>query len=220
MKRNKKPQALPQKGKDLLGDSGFIIAKKCIKVKNQFISKSRLKQYKNLEEYVENIKFSSEFYIPLSLIEITFRNSLNLFLIKKIGKNWLFDREFLKPQLQSKIYQSIKILKQQNKQITQDNLIAELSFGFWIMLLKKPYQEYLRFKDLKLIFPNMKKQEGMLLNRHYFFTEMNRIRLFRNKVFYFDKIINKKEFCNINDDINLMLSCFDDKLMKFVANEQ
>lgn len=219
MRRNKKPQALPQKGKDLLGDSKLIIAKKCIKVKNQFISKSRLEQYDNLEEYVENIKFSSEFYIPLSLIEITFRNSLNLFFRKKVGENWLFDREFIKPQLKNKIDQSLKILKQQNKEITQDNLIAELSFGFWIMLLKKPYQEYLRFKDLKQIFPNMNKQESILLNRHYFFTLMNRIRLFRNKVFHFDKIINKKEFYNINDDINLMLNYFDEKLMGFVSND-
>jgi len=213
---NKKPQALSQKDKDLLGDSELIIAKKCIKVKNQFVSKSRLKQYKNLEEYIENIRFSSEFYMPLSLVEIGLRNSLNQFFIERVDKNWLFDKKFIKPQLQNKINQSIKTLKQQNKQITQNNLIAELSFGFWVMLLKKPYQEYLRFKDLNQIFLNIDKKGAIVFNRHYFFTIINKIRLFRNKVFHFDKIINKKEYDNIQDDIYLILEYFDSKLLSLV----
>ncbi len=110
MNKNKKPQALPQKDKDLLGDSEFIVAKKCIKVKNQFVSKSRLGQYRNLEEYIENIHFSSRFYVSLSLVEIGLRNFLNQFFIKRVGEGWLFDIEFMKSQLQSKINQSIKIL--------------------------------------------------------------------------------------------------------------
>lgn len=217
---NKKPQALPLKGKVLLGDSDTIIAKSCVKVKNQFISKSRLSQYKNLEEYVQNLQLSNEYYVPLSLVEIGLRNSLNIYFINRIGQNWLFNKAFIKPQLQVKIDLSKKILRQQNKEITQDNLIAELSFGFWILLLKKPYQEYMRYKDLKQIFPNINIEKDVLLNRHYFFTKINNIRLFRNKVFHFDKIINKKEFSNIKNDIYLILKYFDEELYGFALNEK
>lgn len=191
--------------------------RRCVKIKNQFISKSRLSQYNGLNEYIDNIQLSNKFYIPLSLVEIGLRNSLNRLYINKISENWLFDKDFIKPQLQTKINISIKILKQQKKQITQNNLIAELSFGFWIMLLKKPYQEYLRYKDLKFIFPNI-GIEKIRVNRNYFFTKLNKIRLFRNKVCHFDKIINKNEYKDIKDDIYLILEYFDDDLYQFAKD--
>ena len=164
--------------------------KDCINIKNKFISKSRMAQYDSIDEYIKNLQLSNQFYIPLSVLEISLRNSLNEFFNDKIGENWLFDKKFIKPQLQIKIDTAIKILKQQNKEISQDNIIAELSFGFWIMLLKKPFQEYLRYKDLKVIFPNISIEKDIKVNRHYIFTKVNNIRLFRNKVFHFDKIIN------------------------------
>ena len=193
--------------------------KNCVNIKNKFISKSRLAQYDNINEYIENLKLSNKFYIPLSIVEISLRNSLNSFFIERIGKDWIFDKTFIKPQLQSKIDTSIKILKQQNKVITQDNIIAELSFGFWIMLLKKPFQEYLRYKDLKEIFPNIIIEKDIKVNRHYIFTKLNKIRLFRNKVFHFDKIINKSEYINIKNDIYLILQYFDDKLYEFAKDK-
>ncbi len=191
----------------------------CINIKNKFISKSRLAQYDNINEYIENLRLSNKFYIPLSIVEISLRNSLNSFFIDKIEKNWIFNKTFIKPQLQNKIDTSIKILKQQNKEIIQDNIIAELSFGFWIMLLKKPFQEYLRYKDLKEIFPNIVTEKNIKVNRHYIFTKLNKIRLFRNKVFHFDKIINKSEYRDIEDDLYLVIKYFDTELCKVAMDK-
>ncbi len=190
----------------------------CVNIKNNFITKSRMVQYSSIDEYIENLYLSKEFYIPLSILEVSLRNSLNSFFTKKVGENWLFDKIFIKPYMQDKIYTAIKILKQQDKKITQDNLMAELSFGFWILLLKKPFQEYLRYKDLKVIFPNIEIEKDLKVNRHYIFTKVNNIRLFRNKVFHFDKIINKEEYKNIQKDIYLILRYFDEKLYSFVKD--
>lgn len=186
--------------------------KECVNIRNKFISKSRMAQYNSMDEYIENLKLSNEFYIPLSIVEVSLRNSLNNFFIDKIGENWLFNEKFIQPQLQYKIDTAIKVLKQQDKNITQDNIIAELSFGFWIMLLKKPFQEYLRYKNLKEIFPNIIIEKDIKVTRHYIFTKINKIRLFRNKVFHFDKIINKSEYDSIKDDIYLIIKYFDNKL--------
>lgn len=176
-------------------------------------------QYSSIDEYIKNLQLSNEFYIPLSILEISLRNSLNDFFNDRVGKDWLFDKEFIKPQLQIKIDTATKILKQQNKAITQDNIIAELSFGFWIMLLKKPFQEYLRYKDLKVIFPNIVSEKDIKVNRHYIFTKVNKIRLFRNKVLHFDKIINKAEYEDIQEEIYLILKYFDESLYSFVKDK-
>lgn len=198
--------------------------KKCKAIQKQFISKSRLDKYKSLKEYKNNILLSKDFYIPLSIIEISLKNSLDLYFISTIGQDWLFDKSFIKPQLQIKIDNAIRILHQnnklyyRNKQINHNNLISELSFGFWLMLLKKPYQQYLRYGNLKQIFPNLPSTQDKSINRHFIFIKLNNIRFFRNKVFHYDKIINKIEYKNMMDEIYEVLSYFDDEIVS-IAKE-
>lgn len=50
-------------------------------IKSRFISNIRLGSYKDFVEYKQNIKHSEEYYILLSIFEISLRNSIN-----KIGK--------------------------------------------------------------------------------------------------------------------------------------
>ena len=196
--------------------------KKCKTIQEKYISKSRLSNYSSLKEYKENILFSKSFYIPLSILEVSLKNSLDDYLIDTIGKDWLFEKSFIKPQLQIKIDNAIKILNQnnklylKNKQINHNNLVSELSFGFWMMLLKKPYQQYLRYNDLKQIFPNLPSSKNKSVNRHFVFTKLNNIRLFRNKVFHHDKIISKGEYQNMMDEIYDVLSFFDTKIVEIV----
>jgi hypothetical protein len=181
-----------------------------------------LGNYASLKEYKENILFSKSFYIPLSILEVSLKNSLDYYLVDTIGKDWLFEKSFIKPQLQIKIDNAIKILNQnnklysKNKQINHNNLVSELSFGFWMMLLKKPYQQYLRYNDLKLIFPNLPSSKAKKINRHFVFTKLNNIRLFRNKVFHHDKIISKAEYQNMMDEIYEVLSFFDTEIAEIV----
>lgn len=184
-------------------------SKRCQLLQEMFISKERLQGYKNYKEYLENIKYSKDFYIPLSIIEISFRNSLNRFYSVKIGNNWQNRNDILQLDAQRSVQNATQILHQQNKQINQNNLIAELSFGFWVKLLTKAYTPYLRYNDLKQIFPNLPSSKDKSINRHFVFTKLNNIRLFRNKVFHHDKIINKQEYSNMMDDIYKILSYFD-----------
>ena len=193
---------------------------KCKSLKKQFISESRLGGYKNFNEYKENLLLSKSFYLPLSILEISLKNSIDNHFVNQIGIDWLFDKDFIKQQLQYKIDNAIKILNQNNKTynknkiLNHNNLMSELSFGFWIMLLKKPYQQYLRYNDLKQIFPNLPSSKDKKINRHFVFTELNKIRLFRNKVFHHDRIINKSEYKNMMSEIYEILNYFDEEIVQ------
>jgi len=188
--------------------------KKCIELKNKFISKNRMKQYSDINEYFENLKLCKEYYIPLSLVEIALRNSLNNHFKKEISQDWLLDKNFIQPQHQSKIDISIKLLKLEKKKVEQDNILAELSFGFFVTFFKAAYKNYFRYNDLKQIFPNLPSKKDKSVNRHFVFTKLNNIRLFRNKVFHHDKIISKKEYQNMMDEIYEVLSYFDDEIVE------
>lgn len=198
--------------------------KKCKSLQEKFISNNRLQSYSGIKEYRENILFSKSFYVPLSILEVSLKNSLDDYFIKTTGTDWLFNKSFIKPQLQIKIDNAIKILNQnnklyaKNKQLNHNNLVSELSFGFWMMLLKKPYQKYLRYPDLKQIFPNLPSSKDKKINRHFIFTKLNNIRLFRNKVFHHDKIISKKEYENMMNEIYEVLSYFDEKIVSITKD--
>jgi len=129
--------------------------KECNNKIEQFISIKRFENYSNLDEYKKNIVHSKKMYIPLSLVEISLKNSISFFYTKRIGDKWLFDDKFLPLDLQKKVKIASEILRHKNKLITRDTIISELSFGFWVMLLKKYFSHHLRYADLKIIFPNL-----------------------------------------------------------------
>ncbi len=51
----------------------------------------------------------------------------------------------------------------------------------------------IRIKDIKHIFPNIPTREQKLINRDILDKKLNRIRKFRNRVFHYERIINKSE---------------------------
>lgn len=172
-----------------------------------------MKQYKSIDEYFKNLQLCKEYYIPLSLVEIALRNSLNSHFKQKISQDWLLDKNFIQPQHQSKIDISVKLLKLEKKKVEQDNILAELSFGFFVTFFKAAYKNYLRYNDLKQIFPNLPSSKNKSVNRHFVFAKLNNIRLFRNKVFHHDKIIGKIEYQNMINEIYEILSYFDKEIV-------
>lgn len=121
IRNEKDPKLCSISNKDLLGDSVGILTKKGEKVKwkNAKAYKKSLflkVDYSGLKEYRENILFSKSFYAPLSILEVSLKNSLDDHFIKTIGADWLFNKSFIKAQLQIKIDNAIKILNQNNKQ--------------------------------------------------------------------------------------------------------
>lgn len=156
--------------------------KDCEKLKEQYISNGRLKSYKSYQEYFLNLKLAKEFYIPLSIVEISFRNSLNHFFNTKIGYDWLFRDDILQADAQRSITNA--------------------------------YNSFLRYNDLKKIFPNLPSKQDKSINRHFIFVKLNSIRLFRNKVFHHDKIINKQKYENMKKEIYEVLSYFDKNIEK------
>jgi hypothetical protein len=182
--------------------------------KSRFISEIRLKSYKNFDEYKQNIKHSEEYYILLSIFEIALRNSINHYLQKKISKNWL-ESSILHVDTKQRINESKNKIEQRKEKVTHDKLIAELPFGFWTSFFRKSYSNLFRIKDIKYIFPNIPNRNEKLINRNILDKELNKIRKFRNRIFHYEKIINKKEYQNIRDEIEMLLVYFDEELYLF-----
>jgi hypothetical protein len=172
----------------------------------KYISETRFSKYNSVDEYQENIILSNQFYIPLSILEVSLRNAINSQFILFYGKNWILNEaQFLQSDALAKIAHAKTKLKNKQEHITNEKLTAELTFGFWTSLFQKPYDKVMRLQTLKGIFSNLPKKDIQKIDRKIISAKLNHIRKFRNRIFHFEKIINKDEFKNIKNDINEIL---------------
>lgn len=183
-------------------------------IKSKFISDIRLSHYKDFDEYKQNIKDSEEYYILLSIFEISLRNSIDNYFRKKISNDWL-NSQILHHDTKQRIIESKNKIYQRKEKISHDKIIAELPFGFWTSLFRKSYSNLFRIKDIKNIFPNIPKKSEKLITRYILDKELNKIRKFRNRVFHYERIINKDESTNIKEDIYSLLIYFDEEIYLF-----
>ncbi|MDP3265615.1 MAG: hypothetical protein Q8M39_02175 [Sulfuricurvum sp.] len=184
----------------------------------QYISPTRLSAYTNFDEYCQNLLISKNAYIPLSILEIALRNALDSYLSIKIGSDWHLDITLLTHGAQKKILEATDTLNNRKEAITKEKIIAELNFGFWVNLFQKPYQNHLRTKDLRQIFPNMPSKEKIILNREEIYKKLDHIRRFRNRIFHYEKVINKNHYDTIDEEIYFILEIFDSELAKFARD--
>ena len=182
----------------------------------KYISTERFRSYSGIDEYLENLVFSKKAYIPLSILEISLKNSINDLLTDKLGENWLENKDFLTNDSLRKIEEAKKILYKRAEPISKSKIIAELSFGFWVNLFKKPYEMKLRTKDIQKIFTNLPPKKEKIINREVIYKELNHIRNFRNRVFHYEKVINKDNYNQIFDEIDEVLFYFDKELFDCV----
>ena len=182
---------------------------------DKFINKKRLINYKNISEYEQNLVFSKKAYIPLSILEVALRNSIDTLLSEKISDEWYKRDDFLTKDSKIKITQAIEHLKMKKEQITKDKIIAELSFGFWVNLFKKPYEKRLRINDLKKVFPNLPSKRTKITNRESIYRKLNHIRNFRNRIFHHEKVLNRDGYNFIFNEIDEILNYFDEEVCSF-----
>jgi len=180
---------------------------------NKFITSKRLSTYTNIGEYELNLKQSKEYYIPLSILEVALRNSINSLFERFYGLGWLTGgAQFLRGDLLSKIDDAKQKLRVRNEDITKDKLVAELSFGFWTALFQSPYKHQMRTSNLKQIFPTLPKKEEYFIDRKIMSAKLDHIRKFRNRVFHYEKIVGKSEYDTIEADIYEILKYIDKEL--------
>ena len=185
-------------------------------LKKYFISDARLSSYDNFEQYQTNIIQSSKYYTLLCIFEISLRNAIDNYMKYKISSQWL-DDDFLHNDTKSKIQEAKKKIAQRKEKITHDKIVAELSLGFWTSLFRKSYSNIMRVNDIKHIFPSLPPKQTILINRAILDKRLNHIRKFRNKVFHYEKIIDKPEYKNISNEILELLEYFDIEI-KHLAN--
>ncbi len=184
------------------------------KVKCRFITSIRLENYDNFNAYKQNLLQSEKHYILLSVFEVSLRNSIDDYFKKKISLDWL-SSDYLHGDTKKRVQEAKNKILGRREIVTYDKVIAELSFGFWTSLFRKSYSNLIRIQDINKIFPNMPRKQIKFINRNVLDKKLNHIRKFRNRVFHYERIINKSEYISIETDILTLLEYFDSEISNF-----
>jgi len=183
---------------------------------HKYITEKRFSKYSTIEQYEKNLLISKQYYIPLSILEVSLRNAINQHFEKFYGAGWLLNEaSFLQKDHLAKIFDAKNKIKSRKETLTRDKPIAELSFGFWVNLFKSSYDRQMRIANLKQIFTNLPTKDIKLINRNELFQTINHIRNFRNRIFHHERIVNKVEFQNIETEIDEILSYLHKDILSF-----
>ncbi|OXE37174.1 MAG: hypothetical protein CGW95_03240 [Phenylobacterium zucineum] len=170
------------------------------------LSLPRLNRYLNdaagnldgaLSLYESNARISEAFYRPLQSLEVCLRNHLSIELTAAYTANWF--RNGGPPLGQDaidKINKAIADLARAGRAPTPGAVIAELNFGFWVMILSRRYDATLWRGNFSSVF----QEGGKRIARQRVHNRMDEIRKFRNRVFHHEPIYHQNP-AQFHDDI-------------------
>ncbi|WP_326825191.1 hypothetical protein [Streptosporangium sp. NBC_01756] len=140
-----------------------------------------------LELYRWNIEVSEAFYCPLHCLEVSLRNSQHTHLSAMFGRaDWWVVAPLRKHEM-TKIAQAERNLRDKGASVpTADDVVAELSFGFWVSLLSRSYDRYLWVPVLHRAFPRYSGRREALRDN------LQAMVLLRNRVMHHEPIHHRR----------------------------
>lgn len=138
-----------------------------------------------LSLYERNARIAEAFYRPLQSLEVCLRNHLSSELAARYGTNWFrnggppLDLEALE-----RINKAMGDLARAGRASTPGAVVAELNFGFWVLMLSRKYDSNLWRSTFSRAF----LEGGRRMARQRVHNRMDSIRNFRNRVFHHEPI--------------------------------
>jgi hypothetical protein len=135
-----------------------------------------------LRLYMWNIGISTAFYPLLHLVEITLRNSLHRELGARFGRADWWSVAPLNEHGQRLVKQAQEKVSAPRSRQNADDLVTELTFGFWVGLVSKTYDRALWVPALHQAFPHYRGRRDAL------HAELRQVLWLRNRVMHYEPV--------------------------------
>jgi len=139
--------------------------------------------------YRWNLEVSAAFYEPLHCLEVGVRNALNVQMLNAYGvSNWWTVAPLDAGALRLVQKAQAKLTRgraRDGKRCVDDDLIAELTFGFWAALIATRYDRAFWIPTLRHAFPFLDESRKELHHR------LESAVLFRNRIMHYEPIFHR-----------------------------
>ena len=204
-----------------------------------YLEKTKNNLKKALKLYEMNIDYSCQLYKLLSILEISLRNLVNKKCVDLFGDDWIINLEYdihfkvmdrlfmtfsatTKTRLETEnifiiqediVKNAITKIKKENKPLTNDNVVSNTVFSFWVRLFSKAYKDILWGGVLSCIFKE-KFQRSTIEH------SLNELRQLRNRIAHNECIISMKYSPQKHyNRIISILNAIDPKLEKWAKKQ-
>ena len=153
--------------------------------------------------YVRNAKLGASFHIPIQAVEVALRNRVNHALVAEFGPDWWDDTRFNAIIDRERVYDLNTVrsrITRKNLSLETDQIVASLSFGFWVGMLQPKYNPPIWGTHLRTSFPNLPTTES----RDSLFASGGKITNFRNRISHHEPLL-KANAMGIYSDIMKVL---------------
>ncbi|MFG1243301.1 Abi family protein [Xanthobacter sp. V7C-4] len=154
--------------------------------------------------YVWNAQIGASFHILIQAIEVALRNRVNHALVSEFGADWWDDATFLATIDRNRVADLDAVkrrLANKGMALETNQIVASLSFGFWVGMLHSSYNPPIWSKHFRSTFTNVPKG----VNRYILFTGCGKIASFRNRVSHHEPLIKH----NISQEYSDMFQMLD-----------
>lgn len=201
-----------------------------------YISAARLRTYSTFFNpadpvelfgcYLWSKEVAAAFFPLLQVLEVTLRNAIHNEAHQKLGAYW-FDNIATKPKLNGNQHRLVRnqarsvrdarnkiredLHLPQSATVSEDRIIAKMTFGFWTNLFSAAYEvnrnpQSLWPALLRPVFPNAPKGAR---NRAIIQGKLLTIKTFRNKAFHHEPVWNIGRPAQLQDAINRLIDTMD-----------
>lgn len=140
--------------------------------------------------YLWNAHLGEAFHTPIQAVEVGLRNRVNLALSNIYTPNWWECRSLtaiLDDERRADLSQVFKRIRNRRLDLWTGQVVAGLSFGFWVGLLDGRYNAPIWSKQLRVTFPNLPvgRSRGSL------FKEAGKVATLRNRISHHEPLIGR-----------------------------
>lgn len=170
-----------------------------------------------LANYILNAKLSENFYFLLQNLEVCLRNTIYDSFNTKFSDKDFFN--LVNPNTKNtsnfnkrvefhsyscwKMIGTVKYqLNRSKTKVTDGKIISELNFGFCTTLLEENHYTPIIWRQIfKTAFPNFPHGKKVDSDVTIISNKINKIRLFRNRIFHYEPIFNHPELLTLRNNI-------------------
>ncbi|MDQ3576699.1 MAG: hypothetical protein M3443_03670 [Actinomycetota bacterium] len=135
-----------------------------------------------IQLYWWNVGVSAAFYAPLHCLEMTLRNAVHQQLAVKFGRIDWWEIAPLNKSGFRVVGDTRSKLATRARPSTADDMVAELSFGFWVSFVSNTYHRSVWVPCLHKAFPFYRGRRGPL------HSDLHTMLLFRNRIMHHEPI--------------------------------
>ncbi|MET3889032.1 hypothetical protein ABIE41_000108 [Bosea sp. OAE506] len=153
--------------------------------------------------YIWNAKIGASFHIPIQAAEVALRNRVNHALVSEFGAEWWRETRYLNlaDRERERDLETVKSrLVRKGIRLETDQIVAGLSFGFWVGMLHRRYNPPIWGARLRATFPHLPTAE----NRESLFRRCGEIAGLRNRISHHEPLIKLDAMKQHSDLLKLL----------------